>query len=167
MSSKPKIYFALLHKEPGSAFGLSFPDLPGCHSAADDEADIISAAQDALSLYLSDSPTRSASTLEQMLAAPAVRAELAAGAALIAVPSRSPMSARSVAASALSQTMSSRVTSKAVADKAAKLLKDPKANKAIKSAAASALTQAADKKPAAKKNEMTAAFDLRRKPRRP
>ena len=28
-------YIALIHKEPGSAYGVSFPDLPGCVSAGD------------------------------------------------------------------------------------------------------------------------------------
>ena len=33
-------YVALIHKDPGSAYGVSFPDLPGCYSAGDtlDEA---------------------------------------------------------------------------------------------------------------------------------
>lgn len=28
-------YVALIHKDPGSAYGVSFPDLPGCYSAGD------------------------------------------------------------------------------------------------------------------------------------
>lgn len=28
-------YVALIHKDPSSAFGVSFPDLPGCYSAGD------------------------------------------------------------------------------------------------------------------------------------
>jgi len=33
-------YVALIHKDPDSAYGVSFPDLPGCYSAGDtlDEA---------------------------------------------------------------------------------------------------------------------------------
>jgi predicted RNase H-like HicB family nuclease len=33
-------YVALVHKDPSSAYGVSFPDLPGCYSAGDslDEA---------------------------------------------------------------------------------------------------------------------------------
>ena len=31
------VYFALIHKDSGSAYGVTFPDLPGCFSAADAE----------------------------------------------------------------------------------------------------------------------------------
>lgn len=44
-------YIALVHKEPGSAFGIGFPDLPGCFSAADAEEDILPNAVEALSLW--------------------------------------------------------------------------------------------------------------------
>jgi tetratricopeptide (TPR) repeat protein len=30
-----RYYSALIHQDTGSAFGLTFPDLPGCHAAAD------------------------------------------------------------------------------------------------------------------------------------
>jgi predicted RNase H-like HicB family nuclease/uncharacterized protein (DUF1778 family) len=32
-------YTALIHKDPGSAWGVSFPDFPGCYGAADDSMD--------------------------------------------------------------------------------------------------------------------------------
>jgi hypothetical protein len=31
-----KYFYAVVHKDEGSAFGVHFPDLPGCFSAADD-----------------------------------------------------------------------------------------------------------------------------------
>ena len=34
-------YFALVHKDAGSAYGISFPDLPGCFSAADEDAEVV------------------------------------------------------------------------------------------------------------------------------
>ncbi len=38
-------YFALVHKDAGSAFGIQFPDLPGCFSAADELNDIFRNAE--------------------------------------------------------------------------------------------------------------------------
>ncbi len=45
-------YIALIHKEPNSSFGVSFPDFPGCISAGDtmDEARMMAA--EALALHL-------------------------------------------------------------------------------------------------------------------
>lgn len=36
-----KTYFALVHKDEVGAYGISFPDLPGCFSAADDLDDLV------------------------------------------------------------------------------------------------------------------------------
>jgi len=47
-------YFALIHKDQDSSFGISFPEIPGCFSAADREEDIIPNAIEALSLYFED-----------------------------------------------------------------------------------------------------------------
>ncbi len=80
-------YFALVHKEPDSAFGISFPDLPGCISASDEEDDIFASAQSALALYASDEPAiPPARSLSQLRADPDVRVGLSEGAFLIAVP---------------------------------------------------------------------------------
>ena len=46
-------YCAIVHKDGGSAFGVTFPDLPGCFSAADCEADIVPNAMEALALWFS------------------------------------------------------------------------------------------------------------------
>ncbi len=51
-----KTYLALVHKDPDSAYGVSFPDLPGCFSAADDYADIVANAAEALDLWFEDMP---------------------------------------------------------------------------------------------------------------
>lgn len=45
-------YIALIHKEPESAYGVSFPDLPGCVTAGDTIADARAAAEEALALHL-------------------------------------------------------------------------------------------------------------------
>lgn len=80
-------YFALIHKDPDSAWGVSFPDLPGCFSAADEEANIYENAQQALSLFadggLELPPAR---TLSDLLDDPAIKAEIARGAVLIGIP---------------------------------------------------------------------------------
>ena len=49
-----KTYLALVHKEADSAYGLSFPDLPGCFAAADSETDILQAGAEALELWFED-----------------------------------------------------------------------------------------------------------------
>jgi predicted RNase H-like HicB family nuclease len=44
-------YFAILHKDPDSAVGVVFPDLPGCYSAGDTYDEAICNASLALHLY--------------------------------------------------------------------------------------------------------------------
>lgn len=47
-------YYALVHKDKDSAYGIHFPDLPGCFSAADNADDIVPNAMEALELYVED-----------------------------------------------------------------------------------------------------------------
>lgn len=49
-----KIYYGIVHKDEDSAYGVTFPDLPGCFSAADDDSQIIANAAEALDLYFDD-----------------------------------------------------------------------------------------------------------------
>jgi predicted RNase H-like HicB family nuclease len=80
-------YYALVEKETGSAFGVSFPDLPGCYAASDQEIDVFEAAQTALALFSEDDATLTEPrTLADLRRDPSVRKELAAGAFLIAIP---------------------------------------------------------------------------------
>ena len=79
-------YFAVVHKEPDSAYGIAFPDLPSVFSAADEEVDIIGNAIEALRLWAEDEPLPEASPIDRVLASDDVRAELAEGAFLIRVP---------------------------------------------------------------------------------
>jgi predicted RNase H-like HicB family nuclease len=79
-----KTYFALIHKESDSAYGASFPDLPGCFSAADSFAEILPNAAEAVDLWFEDADPvepRSIETVRQEVAS-----DLAAGAFLVAVP---------------------------------------------------------------------------------
>ena len=46
-----KPFIALVHKDPASAYGLTFPDAPGCFSAADELDEIFVKAEEALSLW--------------------------------------------------------------------------------------------------------------------
>ena len=47
-------YVAVIDKDPGSAYGIQFPEVPGCFSAADDFGDIVPNAIEALSLFFED-----------------------------------------------------------------------------------------------------------------
>lgn len=78
-------YYAVVHKDADSAYGVHFPDLPGCFSAADDEAALVPNACEALELWFEDadavSPPRSLQAIRTL-----ATEDLAAGAFLIAVP---------------------------------------------------------------------------------
>lgn len=78
-------YIAIIHHDPGSAYGVSFPDLPGCFSAADDEEDIRKMALEALDLWFEDNPDapepRSIAEIRREVAE-----DLADGAYLMAIP---------------------------------------------------------------------------------
>ena len=77
-------YFAVVHKEADSAFGVEFPDLPGCFSAADEFDAILPNALEALDLYLEDGEAVTPSSIEDIRARFADA--LAEGAFLLPVP---------------------------------------------------------------------------------
>ena len=79
-----KYFYAVVHKEPDSSFGVAFPDLPGCFSAADEMEEILPNACEALELWFEDASDTAPMRLDeiQQLAAD----DLNAGAFLIAVP---------------------------------------------------------------------------------
>lgn len=79
-------YIALVHKDPESAFGVSFPDLPSVFSAADDEDDIVPNAIEALALWAEDETLPQPSSHADILARDDVRAELREGAFLVRIP---------------------------------------------------------------------------------
>ena len=45
-------FIALVHKDPDSCYGVSFPDVPGCTSAGDTLDEALSNAVDALSGHI-------------------------------------------------------------------------------------------------------------------
>jgi predicted RNase H-like HicB family nuclease len=79
-----KTFIAVVHKNPGSAYGIRFPDVPGCHLAANEFDDVLPNAVDALSLYFKDEPLPEPRKFDELRAE--VADEIAGGAALIAVP---------------------------------------------------------------------------------
>ncbi|MFO1116331.1 MAG: type II toxin-antitoxin system HicB family antitoxin [Beijerinckiaceae bacterium] len=46
-----KPYIVIVHKDPESAYGMTFPDAPGCFSAADEIDDLFAMATEALELW--------------------------------------------------------------------------------------------------------------------
>lgn len=46
-----KPYIAIVHKDENSAYGMTFPDAPGCFSAADEMDDLFAMANEALELW--------------------------------------------------------------------------------------------------------------------
>jgi len=79
-----KTYIAIVHKDEDSAWGVSFPDLPGCFSAADTLDEVLPNACEALELWFEDQGEVAARSMEEIRAA--VADELAIGAFLLAVP---------------------------------------------------------------------------------
>jgi len=66
-------YIALIHKDPGSDYGVSFPDLPGCVSAGVDLDDARRMAEEALAQHLAgmaedEEPIPEPSSLEAVMA---------------------------------------------------------------------------------------------------
>ena len=67
-----RIYIALVHQEGDSAYGVQFPDVPGCFSAADELEDLIANASEALALHLEDEAGRALCGCEWMLTSAAL-----------------------------------------------------------------------------------------------
>jgi len=81
-----RFYTALVHQDENSAYGLTFPDLPGCFAAADDWDSIPAAVTEALDLWFEDADDVAPASLEQLRQRSDVADALAAGAVLLRVP---------------------------------------------------------------------------------
>ena len=81
-----KYFYAIVHKDEDSAYGVHFPDLPGCFSAADELDDVLPNAIEAMELWLEgrSEPEPDASGVTSIRDQAAQ--DLAEGAFLIAVP---------------------------------------------------------------------------------
>ena len=77
-------FYAVVHKDEDSAFGVTFPDLPGCFSAADLIGDVLPNACEALELWFEDAAVVEPMQLDQVQVQSA--SELAGGAFIVAVP---------------------------------------------------------------------------------
>ena len=86
-------YFAILEKEPGTLWGVYFPDVPGCVAAAETADAAVENAEAALKEIAEDIMADGlalpiARSIEELQADTEVRAALTAGAALVSVPLR-------------------------------------------------------------------------------
>ncbi len=81
-----KTYIAVVSKDAGSAFGVWFPDVPGCFSAADEEADILANAIQALGLHFDGEELPEARGVDRIARDMEVAEMLQGGAWLLAVP---------------------------------------------------------------------------------
>lgn len=79
-----KYFYAIAHKDEDSAYGLTFPNLPGCFAAADELEELVPAGVEALSLWFEDSEFVEPAPIEEIRAAYA--ADLAEGAFIVVVP---------------------------------------------------------------------------------
>ena len=77
-------YVAVIDKDPGSAYGIQFPEVPGCFSAADCFEEIVPNAIEALSLFFEDGepvPPRGIEAVRDEVAG-----DIADGAVLMMIP---------------------------------------------------------------------------------
>jgi predicted RNase H-like HicB family nuclease len=79
-------YIGVVHQDGDSAFGVHFPDVPGCFSAADELDDLLANASEALALHLEGGVLPEARTLEAVREDADVARDLKDGAFLLAVP---------------------------------------------------------------------------------
>ena len=77
-------YVALINKDEGSAYGVHFPDMPGCFSAADKFDEIVPNAIEALALFFEDGGIVLARGIDAVREE--VAEDLAAGSVLMTIP---------------------------------------------------------------------------------
>lgn len=78
--------FAVVHQEGDSAYGVHFPDVPGCFAAADEQDDLAREAAAALALHLEDEMAPTPRSISEIRNNKNIRANIADGALLLAVP---------------------------------------------------------------------------------
>lgn len=84
MTMSMQYFYAVVDKDEDSAFGVRFPDLPGCFSASDKIEDVLPNACEALELWFEDEEAVAPQRLDQIRDAAAE--DIAAGAFIVAVP---------------------------------------------------------------------------------
>lgn len=81
-----RYFTALIDQDKDSAYGLSFPDLPGCFAAADTWDGIPAAVTEALDLWFEDMPDVEPMGLDMLRHRQDVADAVSAGAVIMAVP---------------------------------------------------------------------------------
>lgn len=81
-----RYFTAIIHQDGQSAYGLTFPDLPGCFAAADDWDGISAAATEALDLWFEDKADVDPASLSAIRQRADVAEAVASGAVLMPVP---------------------------------------------------------------------------------
>ncbi len=79
-------YVGVADKQPESAWGIWFPDVPGCTSAADTFEDLFPNACQALEFHLEDMDAPRPRSAEEIMKLQDVQDDLAGGAVLLMVP---------------------------------------------------------------------------------
>lgn len=65
-------YVALVHKEPGSVYGVTVPDVPGCFSAGETLDEAIRNASEALAVHLEGATPPAPRTIDAIVTDPAM-----------------------------------------------------------------------------------------------
>ncbi|MEP0518570.1 MAG: type II toxin-antitoxin system HicB family antitoxin [Hyphomicrobiales bacterium] len=81
-----RYFIGVVHKDQDSAYGIHFPDVPGCFSASDELDDLLANASEALALHLDGETIPEARSLDIVRQDSDVAKDLAEGAFLLAVP---------------------------------------------------------------------------------
>ncbi len=81
-----RYYTAIVHQDGDSAFGLTFPDLPGCFAAAETWDAVPAAATEALDLWFEDQPDVEPSSLGALRSRADIAETIANGGVLLPVP---------------------------------------------------------------------------------
>ena len=79
-------FIGVVEKDPGSAYGIWFPDVSGCTSAADEEADVLEMASEALMVHLEGEEMPCCRPLAKILRIEEVLEDLGRGDFLVSVP---------------------------------------------------------------------------------
>ena len=60
------VYLGIVHKDPDSEYGISFPDVPGCFSAGASMEELMDMAAEALALHLDGETVPRARSFEEL-----------------------------------------------------------------------------------------------------
>ncbi|MEP3073266.1 type II toxin-antitoxin system HicB family antitoxin [Maricaulis sp.] len=81
-----KHFIGIVHQDGDNAYGIQFPDVPGCFSAADDLDDLPRLAREALALWFEDAPPVAPRSLAELRQAPEVREAMRDDGFFLAIP---------------------------------------------------------------------------------